>query len=343
VLPIALSVILGISAVYVSASSHGRGARWDQTAAQQMAILRGQDSVIDGYRFYSPALQNRILFPGCLWALGHLDRLRPVQWYGGLRTASAIAAFFVFWRVSIRIASRDPRVVAVGSLALFFSLLFTFNHPAEHPTDFPDLMFMLLIIRFCAEGRLAPVVALAALAALNRESAVFAGVIWAVCQGFGQSGRPRWRALVIGAVVSLQSYAVALGARYLFGGHRAIGPDTQHFTGPLALLTQIGFVIDDPSLFSWPILVVLMMSPWAIWIWMNRDCLDRGSWLLLVCAAVVTGVTLLFGLILELRVLIPPLAVIAIVAVQLEERRRSGAGEPAAAGRRCPGLSSPSP
>jgi hypothetical protein len=121
--------------------------------------------------------------------------------------------------------------------------------------------------------------------------------------------------------MSLQSYAVVLGTRYLFGGTRAVGADTQRLTGLSALRDELTYAVHDPSLFSWPILLVLMMSPWAVWIHRNRACIDRGSALLLVAATAVALLTLLFGFIMELRVLIPSLAMVAIVAVRMEQRR----------------------
>lgn len=324
-LPIALAIVLGLAAVYVSASSHGRGPRAEQTVAQQLAILRGDDYAIDGHRFYLPTLQNRVLFPGALWLVGDALPGGPAAWYRPLRALTAVAAFYAFWRVAAVIASRDPRVLAAASFVLYFSMQFAFNHPAEHPTDFPDLLFMLLIAGACVRGRLAVVAALCAIAALNRESAVFGGVIWAICQGFARAGQIRWRAIATGAGLAAGSYAIVLGARLAFGGRRAIQLNGQMVTGPAALWRQIGFAIAEPTIFVWPLSLALMLSPWALWLLWNRGAIDRRAGVLSLSAAAIAAMTLVLGLVMELRVLIPSLALIALAAARAQDAAARGA------------------
>jgi hypothetical protein len=327
-----LSGALAIFLCFISNNLNPRFQHRAETIQQQLAILQGQPYAFDGVPTYYGAFQNRVLFPLALRgavSLGPLDSARAIgPTYLVLVLATAFGALLVFWYLLRKQAGASPKLAAAGLGLLAYECVFTFNQGWEHPSDFPDVAFTALLLWAALSHRRLSLLALTLVAGLNRESAVFAGVLWCCLYAWTAPARLRARELAFGAAVSGIGFLFVVGVRWYLGGARAVS-DGNFSEIPVAL-TKIAndlSVALHPTPASWPILLLAMLALPGVWLWWNRAQIDERHGQLLVASGVIFLISVVFGQLSELRDFLTTIVIVAYVAVAVEARvqgRRSG-------------------
>jgi hypothetical protein len=175
----------------------------------------GEFLILQGRHPY-PEFHNHILAPGLLWLSVHaLPGVAAKSVWALTRFVEASAGFLVVYGVGLGLsASRFRGLVAVALVA--FAYLWTpMTFATENTTDFFDIMFMALMVWCVAGERPIALGAVTILAAANRESAPFAGVMW-VCVMAARYGIgiAQWPRLALGGVYMVLGMAVVYGLRY---------------------------------------------------------------------------------------------------------------------------------
>ena len=313
-----LSLAFSIFICFVSDQILNRKARRTEAIAMELAILDGQPFHEAGNLTYVPAFQNRILFPAFLKLGSRIGIFSAAGWYDFWRLVSALAMFVVLWYVLRINTGANLKLTGAGMLSLAYCLVFTFSLPLVLTSDFPDAMFTSLFVLASLQHKRWLLLILAIVAAANRESAAFAGIIWFFLYGINRDRRTSLLESGYAALVSICSYATALLLRYEFGGSKAISSHTQllAFKTNLFLLSQ--FFQHPLAPFSWLSLNLCMITPFVLWIFYNRQRLTTvQKKLLLACVATATA-SLIFGIISEPRIFIPSSVVLVRVSVWAE-------------------------
>jgi hypothetical protein len=313
----ALCVVLGLFVTAASTLTFDRGARRFDVIDTQLRLLTGGPAVFDGNIVYLPTNQNRILVPLALAPLIGVG-IDPLVAYTTIRTLTAIALFAgVAWILG-RTTSADPRLIAAALVVLALALVPSFNYGWEQPSDFPDVLFVTAFASLAVSGRPWLTLAVAALAAANRESAAFAGVIWAAVNWRQDGLRVDARALGFGALISVTAVGVVLGLRYALGGMAAVGSNTQTVVSLWETIVSLAEAVNQPSLTRWPVLAAVMFGPVGCWLLLNRARFDRKHRGLILAAVTISVLTLCTGLASELRRHLPALAILLYTAVAAE-------------------------
>ncbi|HSH94758.1 MAG TPA: hypothetical protein VK968_11480, partial [Roseimicrobium sp.] len=278
----------------------------------QRAILHGEPIIIGGTPAPLDMWRNRILFPALLEGTGRMVPLSENIRYLLLRWATASLAVFVFWHTLVSAGAAGRRAAAMGVALLCTGLLITFlSFGLEIPSDFPDVAFTAAFLLATLKHRRGWLLAMAILGAANRESAAYAGIIWAAVHGL--EGRLRWKEIGFGFVVSVLSYAVTLGLRQGYGIDMG---SNQQLLAVSRILLSVEFFLASPGLTSWPILALWMFGVPLVLIvrgWRQLEPVDHR---ILIATAATTLITVLFGLIHELRVFLPDVTLLAYVAAR---------------------------
>jgi hypothetical protein len=312
----ALSLCLAIFLCYVSAS----GPRFDHRAEvirNQFAILEGLPHVVGGEVREFPQFQSRVLFPVLLAGMASLRVLSESEAFILLRLMTAFLAVGAFLLLCVSFEQVSIRTAGLGAGALAYALVFTFNHPWEHPTDFPDVLFLCAFL-WCAIRRRPVMMALATAAGtLNHQTAAFAGVIWFFLWGLdGRSSRP-WIDRIYSAGLMLGSYALSTGIKRWYGGDASIGYE---FNGWMTV-PQLFEALANPGPYQWPVLLAAMVTPVALWLWTNKAALSGELAALLKAALCVVVMSSPVAFWSELRsVFLAPMVIVTFVATAAESR-----------------------
>ena len=315
---------------FLSSTLHPRFEHHGEALAKEQALVHGEHYVINGQDTYWPEFQNRIIFSAALAAVSQFRVLSPSQWYGVLRILLAVAMFFIFWLALTRSVRAPPRLAAASMLLLAFVLALHFNHGWEHPSDYLDPIFMIAFLWATLERRAGWLLALSIVAALNRESAVFGGVIWGCAYGLTVTPRApwrnklriEWRDAFIGSAAAVAAYATIIVARRALGGSHGTGV-LQH-TSFSALPGIVGAAIHKPAPDCWPVLLFAIVIGPLAWIAVNRRYLTATHRGVLAAGVLIFVVSSIFSLINELRMLIPLSVLLIYVAACLETIRQRG-------------------
>jgi hypothetical protein len=136
------------------------------------------------------------------------------------------------------------------------------------------------------------------LAATNRESAAFAGLIWLCVHGWSSEGVKPLE-VAKGLVLSVAAYAFVLVLRHTFAAPGEAGVQMLAFT---TIPQKVKDFVEFPRPSGWPFLLVASVVPMA-WFtratWSYRTREENG---LLAAAAIILAVTFVFGMIDEMRV-----------------------------------------
>jgi hypothetical protein len=313
---ILLSFSCAITVCFVSFNLHPRFEYRSETIKRQFAILKGESLILEGKDCYLPPFQNRVIFPLLLKACSRLRVFSVSQWYLIVRTFTAFLSFLIFFYLLVKKGRADCSLAMAGLILLAFELIPTFNHGFEHPTDFFDIIFFSLFIWFSLERKRLLLLVFACLAAANRESSTFAGLIWFFLYGIDDKLRLNKWEVFYSAGVSLLSYCFVLFIRYIFGaGHT--GPQQLVIAWP-GLVTRFHSFLAKPAPDSWPVLLLAMSIPLLLLIWFKRQFLKLWHKKLLFSAMAIVLISLVFGGIDELRILIPSLVIVIFVVVVLQ-------------------------
>ena len=297
---VAASTCLALFVCFISANFMGRQAHLGEVISQQFSILQREQFTFNGGRVDVWELRNRILVPILLAGLSHV--ILPTHAFLVIRLATAWLMFFAFFTLMGDGRRWQPLVLTVGFL--LYVLLISFAHDFEHPFDFPDVMFAIVFIWAML---LAVIVA-----TLNRESSAFAGVIWWCL--YRQRGS---KDVLYAAGISAGAYAFALWIRshFILPGPGPLRNRITLFSIPRILRET------DITLFAWPMLLLLTAVPVLWWLWDLRETFSWQERRLIIAGVLIMGITLLFGVPWEPRVLLPGWTVF-ICAGTMAERRR---------------------
>ncbi|MBI5876976.1 MAG: hypothetical protein HZB53_04930 [Chloroflexi bacterium] len=309
-----ISLALGLMVTFASDGLNERASHRAEVIAAQFSTLAGEPYVVGGVATYYAPFQNRVLFPLLFAAVSQIKLISTSAWFELLRFGIAVLLLVVCWWVLRRVADTTLKQTAAGCLLLAYSLVFTFNVWWEHTSDYPDAIFTLLLIAATVARNRFGVVVIALLAAANRESAAFAGVLWICVYGLDAVRKVQWRELAFGAGVSIAAYAAVLALRFAFGGPKAIDASSQWVMVFSNLLPSMWAVLTHPGISSWPVLAFAMFAPVVLWIAANYGVLGALQKRLLAAALAMTALSLVFGVAVELRIFIPPLVTLVVVA-----------------------------
>lgn len=279
---------------------------------QQAALLEGKAWTYDGKTEYLPMFQNRLLFPAAMMGL---ERVTPLDLGESYQVARLLTVFVSLWGI-VWVAQRIARTLAARDLLLvmmmlFYTFIFTFNFPpGEVPSDLPDALFTALFAWAAHTRRYAWLAVFSLTAALNRESAAFAGIVWiALTFDFDHARRRQLRTLMEGGLLSVGSYAFVLVIRHLMTDYSIALEHQQFVLGGAGFWAQLLTFLHAPHPGGWPVLLLAAMIPFALLLgrisqWHSTE--RR----LLVAAAALALISLIFGYVNELRVFIPSLVLL---------------------------------
>ncbi len=313
----ALCVVLGVFVTATSTLVFDRGARRFDVVDTQLRLLEGGPAVFDDHVVFLPTNQNRVLVPLALASMVATG-VQPLVAYTIVRLFSAIAMFGGVAWILTRTTGAGSRVIAAALLVLSLALVPSFNYGWEQPSDFPDVLFMTSLAALAVTGQRWLMLIVAAVAAANRESAAFAGVIWAAVHWRLANGRIDLRECGFGALITVTALAVVFGLRYALGGAAAVGSDTQTIVSLWETIVSLAEAVNQPSVTRWPALAAVMFGPVVFWLLLNRARFDQRHIGLIVAATIISVLTLSTGLVSELRRHLPALAVLLYAAVASE-------------------------
>jgi len=306
--------VSGALAVVVSAVSHFLAPRYAArtfVADQQLAILERRPFVEPSGRAGDvPEFRNRILVPAVLAATVEITHVPPVVAYFGVRVACAFAMFLVVgWYVS-RHAPDTAFLPALAVLAL--CLVISFNHPYEFPSDYLDVLFTTVFIAAARSGQRMLALLAAVVGATARESAAFSGIIWWFCAPDSSTRRA-----IFASLLAFIAMGVTTGVRMIFHLPGASIFNSIAVQGSVGSLTRT--FVTDPAPRIWIVGLGVMAILLFYWLdtagaWTKRDPAA------LKAAAVILGVTLVFGVIHELRIYMPVVACVLLAGVPARRR-----------------------
>lgn len=317
-----LAGCLALMVVFVSSYQGERQKNRHEIIQMQFDLLQGKDYVLNGRPMYLAPFQNRVLFPFALVALTRLGVLDANDSYLVLRLAETVLAFLTVYWVG-RAISGSPKLAAVGMLLLACCLILTFGYNWEHPTDMLDAVFTALMVFATVRHRRSLLLIVALLAATNRESAAFAGILWGICYGFTEKWRPNVPELARAFLLTAIPYAAVLILRYAFGGTRAIVGGTQMITALSSLQSDIRILLDYTTPFNWLTLgIAMFLLPllWAASNWRTLSFLQRR---LVYAALILIVISFLFGILSELRIFIPSVVILILAALWSEATKQT--------------------
>lgn len=335
-----VSILCAVQVNYLSTMLHPRFENRGEAIAKELAVVEGESFFIGGQESYWPEFQNRVAFALVLKAVDRIGGLETREWYALLRFLAAILAFFSFWWLLWRSTMVSQRTAAGACLLLAFVMAMHFNHGWDHPSDYLDPIATVLFLWAVTTRRFAALAIITILSALNRESAVFAGLLWFCVHGTTVGfARGRWPSVRVSPRGSLEGialmaigYASVIGFRRLFGGDRALAQmqHTSFYYWGQMFSEAIGTLAPT----SWPVLLLAIVAAPLAWVAINRRWVSAGDQGLLFGALGIFVVSAIFSLLDELRMLLPMTVVLVFVAAMTEGRRAmalardSGMAEP---------------
>lgn len=266
-----------------------------------MAVLRGQAII--------PEFQNRVLGPLMLTFMRDVlpaGLTNKTVWHL-MRIVQAAIGFVVLYSVAFRLSGR--RVSAVGIVALItYAHLWTGMTSIEELTsDFLDIMFMSLFVALSLAERPILLMLCVIVASANRESGLFAAVIWASVAGLRYGFHPHnWKRFLSAVIVFLIGSATVAAIRY------GLAPDMKmrQFIGAIytigvwrkALTMSGGIPMLVATVLAFYLALRALPRPWT------ND--QKG---LFVAAMACLAITLVFGIWFELRVYMPSWTILSLV------------------------------
>ena len=265
---ITLSGCLAIFSCFIS-NTMRQGPHHTEVVYNQFATLKGLPDIFDGHETVLPQFQSRVLFPFLLKGLTATHLMSASQSFIVLRIATAFAGYLVFLIACTEVGRVPVKTAGIGAGVLAYTLVFTFNHPWEEPTDFLDVAFFSAFLGLALQRRRTAFALAVLLATLNHQTAAFAGVIWFFLWGLDERElRPKWSEAAFGGVLVMGSYAIQTAVKFLLGDARqSVG----YVINGWFTIPQFVDFIRHPTPFGWPVLLVAMVVPVILWLWSNRE------------------------------------------------------------------------
>ncbi len=296
---LALLFVLCLAMLSAQLSFRVRDDRLDEDIRAEFAVLDGKPTHLE--------FQNRVIAPASLWLL---RRVLPAGvadhsvWYAA-RFLQAAAGYLLLYAAVMALTGGRLRALAATSLVAYAYVWTPLTHPWEYTSDFLDIGLTALMAWMAVRQRPLAMAGAVALAALNRESAAFGGLLWmALVAAHHGADLRQWRRLLTGGLFCLLAAAVVLAVRHAFGTQ---GVSQQ--IGIFELLNHWRWLLHPTGsvpIFAATVLVyaVLLLRLPRPWLADQRGLL----WGALASAAI----TLVFGIAAELRVWLPCWTMLAI-------------------------------
>ena len=183
------------------------------------------------------------------------------------------------------------------------------SHPWEYTSDFLDILFISLFIGLALAERAVLLGFVVILAAANRESAGFAGIIWIALAVVRYGPWPeQWRKFAPGVIHMALAVAVIVGLRvWLSHSYKS-----KQVLGGVGAILDWRWILHPDGAF--PLLVCLIVFFVALLCALPRPWTgDRKG--LVLAAAGCTAISLIFGIPGELRIFLPTCVLLSFVAV----------------------------
>lgn len=305
---------------FVSGHLMSRDANRLQSIDHQYAILEERPFVFgDGEGVWWAQWRNRVLFPLALKILDNIQLLNTEESYIVLRILTAFALSLVVWIGSRKILNANIRTTVVALAVLGLSLFYSFNEAWEVPSDFPDVTFMFLITVLALKRRFWPLLGVILIGSANRESVAFAGIVYFMLYGVRYNGKLDFRETAKAALLSIVGYGAAVGIRLLLDGGQGI-TQQQSITFIGTIIQRLGGFLNAPSPYGWPILLVLLYTPFVVYLLARRINVDRTAIRLIVASMLIGLAATVFGVVSELRQFLPSIAVLLVGCIYVETR-----------------------
>lgn len=316
-----IGVVLALSlAILTTFVSHDLGVRETtraETIENQSRLLRGESFLFGDEELFISPHYNRVIIPLLLQAGVATGTLSVEGWYLLIRIATAFLAFFAFWWGSFHLAHNGIKGRVVGALLLGYGFIITFNYYVEYPIDFLEVAFFALFVVLAVRRQYYALLLFAILGSLNRESAAFTAVLWGVLHGFDERWRPRLFELLRSGLLAIGAYGTALIARVVIAGPQALR-STQWLSVPNATLLAQTLDLRNPfnSLY---LSVSVILLVW-VWLYLNRIFLDSTMRRLLLASIGIALISSVFGFFYELRIYLPSIVIVTMVAAAAENQ-----------------------
>jgi hypothetical protein len=339
---VVISGCISLCVCYISGNLYARFLHHSDEVHNELAILKGEPLVFEGQESYVVQFQSRILFPFLLTQASRLHFLSASQWYILLRLVTGFFAFAVFMMVCIESGGALIKTAVFGAGALAYAMVFTFNHPVEHPTDFIDIItFSMGIWASSKRSRLGTMV-IVLIGTLNHQTAALISVIWLCLWGIDSRFRLKWVECVYAGVLGVVSYGLSTAVKVWFGTDKSV----HYVINGWRTIPQFIEAVRHLQPYSWPVLLIAMWLPVTLWLWSNwRSMTTNDRRLLGSCVAIIVFSSPI-AYWAELRsVFLAPVVVATYVATAGEGRRSAADSaedalgspfrEAAEAGQRC--------
>lgn len=334
-------LLTGAALAHFSFTTHPRFLTRLEALDSQKAILERRPFVFGGEEV-DYAWRNRVVVPYAIEAISRVSGSTFSQSYLVVRLLTACASIVAFGFLVRRGLGASIWLCAAAAAVFSVTLLPTFLHIYEIPSDFLDAAAFSLLVLFAVQKRRAAFTVVMLTALLNRESAIFGSLVWLSLHGWPVQRGAFWREFVYCGIL------VSAGAAVLFitramnsvptssGIASVLQPDTPITLG-ITHFHMVRSFFADPN-FSNPLFFLFGYLSLLALIAITHWSRFAPAWRRLgVCGVLIFLVSLGYGNIKELRVFIPSLVISAFLVTALALKESSPEGRPAEAGAAHPG------
>ena len=326
-LAIACFLVLGGAIVaHVSLTMHPRFLNLSDSIGSQKAIYDGTTASFGGRPDSIHNWRSRVMLPYALAGVSRATGMEFGRVYVLARWVTAAAALAMFMWLAKRSLALDAVAAGAPAVLLAFSLIPTFTHIYEIPSDFLDAAFFCVLTIWVLERRRGAFLGTLLVALLNRESAVFAVVAWFFVHAFGGGRKLFLRESLWCACCAALSTVAVVGLRILNAGHEAatLRQGLQTFEPALFLSYNLAMLRDfllrphfgNPYFLLGTYLLSVTLLLWAEW-----GAISTRARQLTLAAGAIFLVSSISNCINELRIFIPSLVLMTLVLASVVWRR----------------------
>lgn len=210
---------MGAAVADVSLLMHPRFLTLSDSVGSQKAIIDRTPAMFNGVPDDISNWRNRVMLPYSIEGFSRVSGLSFGQAYVLMRWLTSTCALMAFSWLLVRALALAPFPAAIASSLFAVSLIPTFTHIYEIPSDFLDGAFFCILTVLALEKRRAIFTWVLLVALLNRESAVFALFVWFALYGRGKGRAAFIREALWCAAVGMASIVIVIGLRTLNAGH----------------------------------------------------------------------------------------------------------------------------
>jgi hypothetical protein len=317
-----LSFLCALLVFYVSENLSLRQRDKERSIEMQEAIYAGRafyyapDNPV-----YTAQLYNRQMFPTSLHMLERHAGVKRETAFFLLNLGFEVLCFTGLYVLVTGVFRGAFRTVLTAQALLALGFLATFTYGYKHSTEHLDAFFFIVLSGLALARWRASFLAVVILASCNRESAVFAGVLW-----FFLWKKSGMREVLFSVCVCLAAIAAVVGMRYASAGN-ILGKDS--FALPF-VYQQLWFGSIPEKFFSlwenirypfsWIYMVAAMFVPGMLWAWSLRGRFDSMERSLIQANLCLFGLTCALGMVDEPRIFVPSLALLLVTAARAESR-----------------------